>query len=130
MEIRRRRRIQQPEFGKNIVSARPGLNRLRLGLVDETAQILAGVSNNHRLAGFGQHRYRKAATHCRNFSDARRNAQSAQLNRRHPQIYRCGFCRGGEAFLNLKFSGHECFIATRMPEKPFERVAGPASGQL
>jgi hypothetical protein len=97
--------LEFPDANEKTPSNHPALQRP--GFDGQAAQILAGVSNNHRLAVFGQHRYRKAATQGRDFSDPRRNTQSARLNRRHPQIHRCGFDRGGETFFDLKFSGHE-----------------------
>lgn len=108
------RRADARRSVKNIPSNRTAPRRLRF--IVRAAQILARVSNNHRLAGRGQHRHRQTPAHGGNFFDARRNPQADALSHCHPQIHHRRLRRRTGAFRDLKFSGHEQLIATRVPE--------------
>jgi hypothetical protein len=85
--------------------------------VEETAQILAGVSNHYRLAGLGNHRYLQPPADQRNVSDPRRKVQAGQLKGREPQICRSRFSRVPHRLMMVIFSGHAGSVATRVPEK-------------
>jgi len=92
-----------------------------LNSVEATAQILAGVSNYHRLAGLGNHRYLQPPADQRNVSDPRRKVQAGQLKGREPQIGRSNFSRVPHRLMMVIFSGHAGSVATRVPEKKFRR---------
>jgi hypothetical protein len=89
----------------------------QLNSVEATAQILAGVSNYHRLAGLGNHRYLQPPADQRNVSDPRRKVQAGQLKGREPQICRSRFSRVPHRLMMVIFSGHAGSVATRVPEK-------------
>jgi hypothetical protein len=90
-----------------------------LRFADGSAQILAGVSNIHRLRGRWHHEHGQAAAHGGNFSYARGDAQASQLNHRFPQVLHSRFRHCASYILIMTFSGHEIVIATRVPEKIF-----------
>jgi hypothetical protein len=88
----------------------------RLDFIDDTAQILADVSNFHRRGGFVKNRYRQAAAWRVDFFDACRKPNRRHPHPGQPQIGCRRFRRRESKPTNMIFSSHEKMEATRAPE--------------
>jgi len=75
------------------------------------------MSNFHRLRGLFQTLDGQAAARLVHALGARRHPDGRQLKRCHPQVHRCGGRQARCETLIVKFSGHACMPATRVPEK-------------
>jgi hypothetical protein len=92
----------------------------RLDFIDDTAQILAGVSNFHRGGRFVKNCYRQPTARRVDFFDARRKPNRRHPNPRQSQISRRRFRHRESKPSNVIFSSHEKMEATRAPESLVE----------